>query len=416
MTPGVLRWPVLDSWWPAAPATVVYHGSAPATSVAVAGEDAGQFTVRADGCTGQPPPCTVEVGFAPTAPGARRARLEIVDTAGVRHAVTLEGFLHGGTTRADIEVLAGDVAAPPGDRGLHAYAPADARSRGSSTRRTRSCRCSSRTTTTTTSGGTSASTREAGRSCSRARATPTRRGTRTVPAPASPSPAARRGATRPRARSPSTRSATCRTAGCGRSTRASSAAATHDQRPAARGTWRFRAGDDVPLPAWMVPGTAAADRGAAGAGPAHGVDRAACPRSPCRGSAARRDRRAAPRLAAEGLPRRPRPPASGSARSAPTSCAAPARRPHPRPGGQRPHHARAGSGLRARRPGQRPARRRARPRPPRLRPGSPGPRRRRPRRPRPQLRGTRAIRYSSRSDIVLPERFRPHSGWLASPS
>ena len=28
----VLRWPVLDSWWPAAPATVVYHGSAPAIS------------------------------------------------------------------------------------------------------------------------------------------------------------------------------------------------------------------------------------------------------------------------------------------------------------------------------------------------------------------------------------------------
>ena len=130
VTPGVLRWPVLDSWWPAAPATVVYHGSAPATSVAVAGEDAGQFTVRADGCTGQRPPCTVEVGFAPTAPGARRARLEIVDTAGVRHAVTLEGFLHGGTTRADIEVLAGDVAAPPEDRGVHAYGPADARFSG----------------------------------------------------------------------------------------------------------------------------------------------------------------------------------------------------------------------------------------------------------------------------------------------
>ena len=32
VTPAVLRWPVLDSWWPAAPATVVYHGSAPAAS------------------------------------------------------------------------------------------------------------------------------------------------------------------------------------------------------------------------------------------------------------------------------------------------------------------------------------------------------------------------------------------------
>jgi hypothetical protein len=130
VTPGVLRWPVLDSWWPAAPATVVYHGSAPAAGVALAGEDAGHFTVRADGCTGRRLPCTVEVGFAPTAPGDRRARLEIVDTAGARHAVTLEGFLHGGTTRAEIEVLAGDMAAPAEDRGVHAYGPADARFSG----------------------------------------------------------------------------------------------------------------------------------------------------------------------------------------------------------------------------------------------------------------------------------------------
>ena len=27
-----------------------------------------------------------------------------------------------------------------------------------------------------------------------------------------------------------------------------------DKRPAARGTWRFRAGDDVPLPSWLYPG------------------------------------------------------------------------------------------------------------------------------------------------------------------
>ena len=125
VTPAVLRCPVLDSWWPAAPATVVYHGSAPVASVALAGEDAAHFTVRADGCTGHAPHCSVVVGFVPTAPGARGARLEIVDTAGVRHAVTLEGFLHGGTTRADIEVLAGDVATPPDDRGLHTYRPAD---------------------------------------------------------------------------------------------------------------------------------------------------------------------------------------------------------------------------------------------------------------------------------------------------
>src|SRR5215217_2154343 len=125
VTPAVLRWPVLDSWWPAAPATAVYHGSAPAARVALAGEDAVHFTVRSDRCTGRAPPCSVVVGFAPKAPGARRARLEIVDTTGVRHVVTLEGFLHGGTTGADIDVLPGDVAAPPEDRGPHTYRPAE---------------------------------------------------------------------------------------------------------------------------------------------------------------------------------------------------------------------------------------------------------------------------------------------------
>ena len=125
VTPGILRWPVLDGWWPAAPATVVYHGAAAATKVSVAGADAAHFAVRADGCTGKAPPCGVEVGFSPTAAGRREARLEIVDAAGATHAVTLQGFLHGGTTSADIEVLDGDVAAPPEDRGMHSYTPAD---------------------------------------------------------------------------------------------------------------------------------------------------------------------------------------------------------------------------------------------------------------------------------------------------
>src|SRR3954454_9514357 len=56
VTPGVLRWPDLDGWWPAAPATVVYHGAASATSVRIAGDNAGDFTVRAAGCTGKAPP------------------------------------------------------------------------------------------------------------------------------------------------------------------------------------------------------------------------------------------------------------------------------------------------------------------------------------------------------------------------
>jgi hypothetical protein len=123
VTPGILRWPVTDGWWPAAPATVLYHGTAAAVHVAVAGDNS--FKVLDDACTGHAPPCTVQVGFNPVAPGSHTARLEIADSAGATHATTLEGFLHGGTTSADIEVLDGDVAAPADDRGMHSYRPAD---------------------------------------------------------------------------------------------------------------------------------------------------------------------------------------------------------------------------------------------------------------------------------------------------
>ena len=254
MTPAVLRWPVLDSWWPAAPATVVYHGSAPAARVAVAGEDAAQFTVRADDCTGRTPPCTVEVGFAPTVPGARRARLEIVDTAGVRHAVTLEGFLHGGTTRADIEVLAGDVAAPPEDRGLHVYEPASARFSGieyaphpivslfvqddDDQHEWWNLRLYA--------GG--------GQKLQAGVSYPDAQGNVDGPGPGvavSGGPAW----CNQTASAFSVHSISYLPDGRLRSFDTSFERRCYqDQRPAARGTWRFRAGDDVALPAWMVPG------------------------------------------------------------------------------------------------------------------------------------------------------------------
>jgi hypothetical protein len=335
VTPAVLRWPVLDSWWPAAPATVVYHGSAPAARVALAGDDAAHFRLRTDGCTGQAPPCRVVVGFAPAAPGARRARLEIVDRTGARHAVTLEGFLHGGTTRADIEVLAGDVAAPPEDRGAHAYRPAD----------------------TLFSGVEYAPNPivslflqddddhhewwnlrlyAGGGQKLRAGATyPDAQGNPDGPGPGvgvSGGPAW----CNQTAGAFTVHSIGYLPDGRLRSFDTSFERRCYDdERAAARGTWRFRAGDDVPLPGWMVPG------------PRPRLD---VPRDPPPGSTT------APGSAPLPRGRRRARPDRHPARGPPERHAA--RRPHPRPRGQRSHLRARRSGLRARWSGSRPAGRR----------------------------------------------------------
>ena len=254
VTPAVLRWPVLDSWWPAAPATVVYHGSAPAASVAVGGEDAGHFTVRADGCSGQRPPCMVEVGFVPTAPGARQARLEIVDTAGARHAVTLEGFLHGGMTRADVDVLAGDVAAPSEDRGLHTYTPSSARFGGVEYVPNPIVSLSVQDAADPHEWWNLRLYAGGGQKLQAGASYPAAQGN-----PDGPGPGA--GVTGGPAWCNQTASAftvhsiSYLPDGGLRSLDTSFERRCYpDQRPAARGTWRYRAGDDVPLAPWMVPG------------------------------------------------------------------------------------------------------------------------------------------------------------------
>ena len=316
VTPGVLRWPVLDSWWPAAPATVVYHGSAPAAGVALAGEDAGQFTRagrrlhRTDAAVhGRGGLCADGTRRPPGAPGDRRHRRG----PPCRDAGGLPPRRHDPGGHRGIGGRRGRAARGPRTACLRARERAVLRDRVLAEPDRVAVRPGRRRPRT--SGGTSASTREAGRSCRPARATRTRRATRTAPAPASASPAVRRGATRRRARSPSTPSATCRTADCGRSTPASSAAATPTSGPprgepgasAPATTSRSRPGwcpgprpqidvppDPVPPPASMVARNRPADR---------------CTAS----SAARLDGRAArpprSRRAAGG----PRPRASGSA-------------------------------------------------------------------------------------------------------
>ena len=321
VTPAVLRWPVLDSWWPAAPATVVYHGSAPAASVAVAGDDAAHFSVRADGCTGQAPPCSVVVGFAPTAPGARRGRLEIVDTAGVRHAVTLEGFLHGGTTQADIEVLAGDVAAPPEDRGPHAYRPADTQFFGIeyspnpvvSLFLQDSDEPHEWWSLDLYAGG--------GERLQPGASYPDAQGNADGPGPGvrvSGGPAW----CNQTASAFTVHSITYLPDGRLRSFDTSFERRCYpDERAAARGTWRFRAGDDVPLPAWLVPGPRPQIDVPPGPLPDPTPARIRCPARPprrirCPARPPRREPTRSRRAAG-----RPRRHASGSARGARTACA-----------------------------------------------------------------------------------------------
>src|SRR4051812_10448019 len=118
--PGTVRWPPLDAWRRATPAPVTYRGAAPLASASIAGPHPGDFAVDAGGCLGRAGPCDVLVRFAPRAAGTRTATLRLTDATGATYDTALEGFFHGGTTSATIEVLPGDVAGQPG---TYAYGP-----------------------------------------------------------------------------------------------------------------------------------------------------------------------------------------------------------------------------------------------------------------------------------------------------
>jgi hypothetical protein len=196
----------------------------------------------------------VVVGFTPTAPGARRARLEIVDTAGVRHAVTLEGFLHGGTTRADIEVLAGDVAAPPEDRGLHAYRPANTLFSGIEYSPNPLVSLFLQDDDDRHEWWNLRLYAGSGQKLRAGASYPDAQGNVYGPGPGidvSGGPAW----CNQTAGAFTVHSISYLPDGRLRSFDTSFERRCYqDERAAARGTWRFRAGDDVPLPAWMVPG------------------------------------------------------------------------------------------------------------------------------------------------------------------
>jgi hypothetical protein len=103
--PTLVRWPARDvaGGGQAVPVSVSLPAAGGRIShVAVVGDGAADFVVRIDDCSGAvmnaADSCEVWVRFVPTAPGTRRAWLEVTDAAGTRTDVPLQGFAYGGET------------------------------------------------------------------------------------------------------------------------------------------------------------------------------------------------------------------------------------------------------------------------------------------------------------------------------
>jgi hypothetical protein len=97
VSPSVVRWPLDTELGKSAvdvPVTVRPTGSTAinVTSVSVTGPTPGSFPIRGHDCTGTltSAGCTVWIGFAPTTPGPRYARLLVATTAGTA-TITLDG-------------------------------------------------------------------------------------------------------------------------------------------------------------------------------------------------------------------------------------------------------------------------------------------------------------------------------------
>jgi hypothetical protein len=168
--------------------------------------------------------------------------------------VTLEGFLHGGTTRADIEVLAGDVAAPPEDRGVHAYGPADAHFSGVEYAPNPMVSLFVQDDDDQHEWWNLRLYAGGGQKLQPGASYPDAQGNADGPGPGvavSGGPAW----CNQTASAFTVHAISYLPDGGLRSFDMSFERRCYaDQRPAARGTWRFRAGDDVPLAPWMVPG------------------------------------------------------------------------------------------------------------------------------------------------------------------
>jgi hypothetical protein len=127
LAPGVVRWPRLDPWREAPDTPVNYRGRAAVKDVTIRGPAAAHFTADSSACADGARRCDIVVGYKPSSPGIHEAALKVTDARGRVHETILQGFLHGGTTQADFEVLAGDDRGTPGQV---FYGPQDAQFAG----------------------------------------------------------------------------------------------------------------------------------------------------------------------------------------------------------------------------------------------------------------------------------------------
>lgn len=112
--PAVARWPSIDPGrdMTPTPVTIEARRALAVRGLGVVGRDRGDFSVAGQDCTGRTlragGSCRAIVNFRPAGIGTRRAALRITDTKGRRREVALEGFVHGGRTRLQVQSEPGD--------------------------------------------------------------------------------------------------------------------------------------------------------------------------------------------------------------------------------------------------------------------------------------------------------------------
>src|SRR4051812_10868039 len=124
-----VRWPPTDKGGAgtAVPVTLVATATTTVAGVSVTGDDAADFPIRVDECSGKTLAaggrCQVWTRFAASAAGTRTAQLDIADGAGHHYVSALQGFSYGGTTKAVMQSDAGDYI---GGGQSYSYAPGNA--------------------------------------------------------------------------------------------------------------------------------------------------------------------------------------------------------------------------------------------------------------------------------------------------
>ena len=131
--PREIRWPDADPLqhgMQVVPIAVLNASTTPAAVGAgrIEGPAAGEFEIRVDECEGRTlepgATCFVWVRYLPSSPGPKAATLVVPEQTGALHAVSLGGFVHGGTTRFVLSSAPGE---PIGRGGYYDLTPQNGR-------------------------------------------------------------------------------------------------------------------------------------------------------------------------------------------------------------------------------------------------------------------------------------------------